>query len=64
MTVTIINFNLTEKPKIHDEIIDAFQVIFPLFKRHHEEIDQQARIVHDSFMEKLGKFIYNKPKKW
>merc|ERR1712154_105719 len=40
------------------------QVIFPLFKRHHEEIDQQARIVHDSFMEKFGKLLYNKPKKW
>lgn len=35
-----------------------------MFKKHHEEIDQQARIVHDSFMEKFGKFIYSKPKKW
>merc|ERR1712045_520339 len=42
------------------------QIIFPLFKKHHEEIDQQARIVHDSFMEKFGKLIYGngKMKKW
>merc|ERR1711971_1369012 len=42
------------------------QIIFPLFKKHHEEIDQQARIVHDSFMEKFGKLIYGngKLKKW
>lgn len=44
----------------------SFQIIFPLFKKHHEEIDQQARIVHDSFMEKFGKLIYGngKMKKW
>ena len=42
------------------------QIIFPMFKKHHEEIDQQARIVHDSFMEKFGKLIYGngKIKKW
>ena len=43
-----------------------FQVIFPLFKKHHEDIDHQARIVHDSLMEKFGRIIYGngKLKKW
>merc|ERR1711936_557315 len=40
------------------------QIIFPLFKKHHEEIDQQAKIVHDSFMEKFGRYFYGKQKKW
>ena len=46
--------------------VPILQIIFPMFKKHHEEIDQQARIVHDSFMEKFGKFIYGngKMKKW
>ena len=46
--------------------VAILQIIFPMFKKHHEEIDQQARIVHDSFMEKFGKLIYGngKMKKW
>ena len=56
----------TERPVTSSYLSLVFQIIFPLFKKHHEDIDQQARIVHDSFMEKFGKMVYGntKHKKW
>ena len=39
------------------------QILFPLFKQHHKEIEEQAAIAHKTFMEKLGICSKNKPDK-
>ena len=48
----------------YKSFIIFFQIIFPLFKKHHEEIDQQAQIVHDSVMQKVNRYLYGKQKTW
>merc|ERR1712061_341135 len=38
-------------------------ILFPLFKQHHKEIEEQAAIAHKTFMEKLGICSKNKADK-
>ena len=44
--------------------ISNFQVLFPLFKEHHQEIEQQASIIQVTLKDKLEKFISGQERKW
>ena len=39
-----------------------FQVLFPLFKEHHKEIEEQAEKAKQSIKDKLGDFFKNEKK--
>ena len=39
-----------------------FQVLFPLFKEHHKEIEDQAEKAKQSIKDKLGDFFKNEKK--
>ena len=40
----------------------VFQVLFPLFKQHHKEIEEQAEKAKQSIKDKLGEFFKNEKK--
>ena len=35
-------------------IILCFQIIFPIFKEHHDQIEEQAEIAKQTVLEKMG----------
>jgi hypothetical protein len=45
-------------------VISISQVLFPLFKDHHQEIEQQASIIQVTLKDKLEKFISGQERKW